>query len=154
MSLKGKKYPFRSAGFADWFVEFKRCSKFVVVVVIKAGLHEQENLLSYAFKKFWFWQNCPYVAYVRPPVHESRGEILHFKGPRVSAVNCMATWTFREKKIEQQQSRFREKELNAEREIKKKTKKTKETNFIGRKTWKFYSSGEKMRTSVLYKTCN
>ena len=41
MSLfKGKKYPFRSAGFADWFVEFKRYSKFVVVVVIKADLHE------------------------------------------------------------------------------------------------------------------
>ena len=40
MSLKGKKYPFRSAGFADWFVEFKRYSKLVVVVVIKAELHE------------------------------------------------------------------------------------------------------------------
>ena len=24
MSLKGKKYPFKSAGFADWYVEFKR----------------------------------------------------------------------------------------------------------------------------------
>ena len=27
-----------------------------------------------------------------------RGEILHFKHPRVSAVNHMATWTFRERK--------------------------------------------------------
>ena len=40
MSLKGKKYPFRSAGFTDWFVEFERYLKFVVVVVIKAELHE------------------------------------------------------------------------------------------------------------------
>ena len=40
MSLKGKKCPFRSAGFADWFVEFKRHSKFVVLVVIKAELHD------------------------------------------------------------------------------------------------------------------
>ena len=84
--------------------------------------------------------------YLGPPVHESRGEILHFKDPRVSAVNCMATRTFREKKYNNNKadSFFRlnfnvyidvkwitEKEL--EREIKKKTK-TKETNFIGRKT--------------------
>ena len=40
MSLKGKKYPLRAVGFADWFVKFKRYSKFVVVVVIKAELHE------------------------------------------------------------------------------------------------------------------
>ena len=55
-------------------------------------------LAVYVFKKFWFWENRPYVAYVRPPVHESRGEILHFKHLRVSAVNCMAAQTFREKK--------------------------------------------------------
>ena len=36
--------------------------------------------------------------FVRPPVHVSRGEILHFKHPHVSAVNRMATRTFREEK--------------------------------------------------------
>ena len=40
MSLKGKKYLFKSAGFADWYVEFKRYSKLVVLVVIKAELNE------------------------------------------------------------------------------------------------------------------
>ena len=35
--------------------------------------------------------------YVRPPVHVSRGEILHYKQPRI------ATWTSRDKK---QQRRF------------------------------------------------
>ena len=33
---------------------------------------------------------------VRPPLHVSRGEILHFKHPHVSAVNRTATRTFRE----------------------------------------------------------
>ena len=37
--------------------------------------------------------------YVRPPLHVSRGEILHFKHPHVSAVNRLATRTFREEKI-------------------------------------------------------
>ena len=36
--------------------------------------------------------------YVRPPIRVSRGEILHFKYPRVSAVNRIATRTFRGKK--------------------------------------------------------
>ena len=44
--------------------------------------------------------------YVRPPIHVSRGEILHFKYPRVSAVNRIATRTFRDKKQQQQQRRF------------------------------------------------
>ena len=35
--------------------------------------------------------------YVRPPIHVGRGEILHFKYPRVSAVNRIATRTFRDK---------------------------------------------------------
>ena len=73
---------------------------------------------------------------------------MHFKHPRVLAVNRMATRrTFREKKYDNNKadSFFRlnfnvyidvksdntEKEL--EREIRKKTN-TKETNFIGRKT--------------------
>ena len=51
--------------------------------------------------KFWFWQNR---LYVRTPFHVSRGKILHFKQPRLFAVNRMATRTFREKK--QQQSRI------------------------------------------------
>ena len=40
----------------------------------------------------------------------------------------------------------REKEL--EREIKKNY--YTETNFVGRKTWKFYSGGEKMRNSSVH----
>ena len=44
--------------------------------------------------------------FVRPPLHVSRGEMLHFNQQRVSAVNRMATRTFTEKKIQQQQSRF------------------------------------------------
>ena len=35
--------------------------------------------------------------YVRPPIGVSRGEILHFKYPRVSALNRIATRTFRYK---------------------------------------------------------
>ena len=35
---------------------------------------------------------------VRPPLNVSRGEILHFKYPRASAVNRIETWTFRYKK--------------------------------------------------------
>ena len=35
---------------------------------------------------------------VRPPLHVSRREILHFKHTRVSAVNRIATRTFRDKK--------------------------------------------------------
>ena len=54
----------------------------------------------YASKKFWFWQNR---LYVRRPLRVSRRKILHFKQPRLFAVNRMATRTFREK--QQQQSR-------------------------------------------------
>ena len=36
--------------------------------------------------------------YVRPPGHVSRGEVLHFKYARVSAVNRIATRTFTDKK--------------------------------------------------------
>ena len=47
--------------------------------------------------------------YVRPPLHVSWGEILHFKHPELLTVNPMATWTFRErgreKKKPQQQNR-------------------------------------------------
>ena len=42
----------------------------------------------YASKKFWFRQILPYG---RLPLYVSRDEILHFKHPRVSAVNGMAT---------------------------------------------------------------
>ena len=35
--------------------------------------------------------------YVRPTLHVSGDEILHFKHPRVSAVKRMAAWTFEEK---------------------------------------------------------
>ena len=35
---------------------------------------------------------------IRPPLHVSRGEILHVKHPHVSAVNRLATRTFREER--------------------------------------------------------
>ena len=37
------------------------------------------------------------IPYARPPLHESRGEILHFKHPCLLAVNRIASRTFREK---------------------------------------------------------
>ena len=37
-----------------------------------------------------------------------------------------------------------------DKELEREIKTTKETNFVGRKTWKFYSSGEKMRNSGVY----
>ena len=43
--------------------------------------------------------------YLRPPIHVSLGEILHFKYARVSAVNRIATRNFRDKKKKQQQQR-------------------------------------------------
>ena len=46
------------------------------------------------------------IPYVRPPLHVSRGEILHFKHPCVLAINCMATRTFREKKQSKAESFF------------------------------------------------
>ena len=45
--------------------------------------------------------------YVRPPGHVSRGEVLHFKYVRVSAVNRIATRTFTDKKQQQQQQQSR-----------------------------------------------
>ena len=45
-------------------------------------------------------RNRPYVVcpYVRPPLHVSRGEILHFKHSLVLTVNRTASRTFRDKK--------------------------------------------------------
>ena len=37
-----------------------------------------------------------------------------------------------------------------DKELERQIKKTTETNFVGRKTWKFYSGGEKMRNSGVY----
>ena len=41
-----------------------------------------------------------------PPLHVSRGHILHFKHPCVLAVNRMANLTFREKKMTKPSSSF------------------------------------------------
>ena len=75
---------------------------------------------------------------------------MYFKYPCVSSVNCIATRTFRDNKVTTTKpilsfdlilistlTWITEEEL--EREIKK----TKETNFVGRITSKFYSDGEK-----------
>ena len=45
--------------------------------------------------------------YVRPPGHVSRGEVLHLKYARVSAVNRIVTRTFTDKKQQQQQQQSR-----------------------------------------------
>ena len=113
-----------------------------------------KKIWSYASKKVWFWENrlyrvCPYI---RPPLHVSQGEILHFKYLRVSAVNRIATRTFRDKKNNKADSFFR---LNFEVYIgvdnreraRARYKNAKETNFILRITWKFYSSRAKMRNA-------
>ena len=75
--------------------------------VSRSGAPRVKKFGKHASKKFGFWENCPYGVrrYVRPPLHVSHGEILHFKYPRVSAVNRIATPTFRDKK-QQQRSRF------------------------------------------------
>ena len=88
------------------------------------------------------------IQYVSPAVRISRGDILHFKHLRVSsAVKHIKTWTFRDRKrpilsfdfiLISTLTWITEKEL--EPEIK-----TKETNFIGRKT--FCSGGKKMKNA-------
>ena len=59
-------------------------------------------------------RNRPYGVrpYVRPPIHVSRGEILHFKYTRVSAVNRIATRTLRDKKQQQRSRIFHSTQFN------------------------------------------
>ena len=94
---------------------------------------------------------CGVRPYVRPPLHVNQVEILHFKYTRISAVNrSIATRTFRDKK-QQQRSRFSVFRLNFKVYIgvdnreraRARDKETKETNFVWRITWKFYSGCEK-----------
>jgi len=44
--------------------------------------------------------------YLRPPLHVSWAEILHFKHRCFLAVNCLTSQTFREKKQQQSQGLF------------------------------------------------
>ena len=70
--------------------------------------HGKQNLIIYACKKFWFWEDHPnFYPHVFPPLHVSWGTGCRVRGK----------------------------------------KKTKEMNFVGRKTWKVYSSSEKMRNA-------
>ena len=63
------------------------------------------------------------------PIHVSRGEILHFKYTCVSAVNRIATRTFRDKK--QQQLNFKVYiGVDNREKARARDKKTKETNFV------------------------
>ena len=78
---------------------------------------------------------------VQPPIHVSRGEILKFKHTRVSAVNRMATRTFREKKYNKNKAdSFFQLNFNVcinvdnRERARARDEKTKETNFVGRKT--------------------
>ena len=100
-------------------------------------------------------RNRPYVVrpYVRPPLHVSRGKILHFKYTRVSAVNRIATRTFRDKKQQQRSRIFHSTQFNVyigvdnRERARDRDKKTKETNFVWRITWQFYSGCEKTRNA-------
>ena len=87
--------------------------------------------------------------YVRPPLHVSQDEILHFKHPRVSAVNRIASRPFSDKTNNNKKSILSfdlismstltwMAEKGLEREIK-----TKGDQFVRRNTEKFYSGGEK-----------
>ena len=78
---------------------------------------------------------------VQPPIHVSRGEILKFKHRRVSAVNRMATRTFREKKYNKNKAdSFSPLNCNVyinvdnRERARARDEETKETNFVGRKT--------------------
>ena len=69
----------------------------------------------------------------------------------------MATRTFRERKNNKQAESFFQQSLNVYINVEKRErarardKKTPtETNFVGRKTWKFYSGGGKMRNSSIH----
>ena len=55
----------------------------------------ERKWVTYASRKFWFWGKRPYG--VRPPLHVRRDEILHFKHPRLFAVNPIVSLTFRDK---------------------------------------------------------
>ena len=84
-------------------------------------------------------------SYVHPPLCVSWGELLHFKHPHSSAVSHLFTWAFREKKQQQSQVFNVYTEVDNRGRARAVRQKTKETNFVGRKTWKLYSGGEKMR---------
>ena len=64
----------------------------------------QKIWLSLRPKKIMVLKKSSMRTYIRPPIYVSRGEISRYKHPRVSAVNRIATQTFREKR-KQQQSR-------------------------------------------------
>ena len=93
-----------------------------------------------------------------------RGEILHFKHPHVSAVNRLATRTFRERKNNDNNKADSILQLNFnvfidldnwERARERNKKKTKGTNYVGRKTLKFYScewENEKYQRPPFYNT--
>ena len=67
---------------------------------------------------------------MHPPLHVSRGEILHFKYPSISAVNRIAIRTNFNVYIDMDK---RERATAEDKKKKKKKKKTKETNFVRRK---------------------
>ena len=62
---------------------------------VVAEHHGKENLVIYHSRNFGSEKIVLTRPYVRPPLHVSRGEILHFKYPRVSVVNRIATRTLR-----------------------------------------------------------
>ena len=114
--------------FTVWLTFFSfKCSyhNFFGYDLVRAELSRARTEAPWV-RKIWFtyWHSTTYVrTYVHPPLHVSQGEILHFEDS--DDVSLMSTLTW-----------ITEKEL--ELEIK-----TKETNFVGRKTWKFIAAVRK-----------
>ena len=132
--------------FTVWltFFSFKFCyhNFFGYDLVIAELSRAQRSTMD---KEIWL----PMRTYVHPPLNASQGEILHFNHPRVSTVNRISTRTFRDKK--HFYSFFW---LNSNvyidvdnRERARTRDKTKDINFVGIKTWKFYSGGKKRRNA-------
>ena len=75
---------------------------------------------------------------IRPPLHVSRDEILHFKHLRVSAVNRKASRAFRDKNNNNKADSFFRLNFNVYIDVNngeraRAREKTKETNFVERK---------------------
>ena len=64
----------------------------------RSGLPWLRKFGYLCIQKIWVLGKSPVRPYVRPPLHVSRGEILFVKYPHVSAVNHIATRTFRDEK--------------------------------------------------------
>ena len=132
-------------------------------------LWEANSLWNLMFYKGWL-SFTKLFGFVQLTVYghgSIRGEILHFKHPHVSAVNRLATRAFRERKNNDDNNANNKADsilrqnfnvfidLDNWERARTRDKKTKETNYVGRKTLKFYSCGwenEKYQRPSFYNT--